>query len=101
MGTSDPLKPASEAEFNVWERAPGDAELDGWIARWTGELKGQRILDVGCGEGHLLAALKRHGYDAQGVELSSELALSAKARGLNVAAGDAVRKERQNRQPPK
>ncbi|MEM6534864.1 MAG: methionine biosynthesis protein MetW [Pseudomonadota bacterium] len=52
--------------------------------------EGVRVLDVGCGDGALLALLKSEKQvDARGLELSSELAGVALARGLPVVQGDA------------
>ncbi|MEO0785507.1 MAG: methionine biosynthesis protein MetW [Pseudomonadota bacterium] len=52
--------------------------------------KGARVLDVGCGDGELLALLRdTRGADARGLELSSEDAGRAIARGLSVVQGDA------------
>ncbi|MEM9972470.1 MAG: methionine biosynthesis protein MetW [Pseudomonadota bacterium] len=49
-----------------------------------------RILDVGCGDGGLMALLKeRHGVRASGIELSPENVAKAVARGLSVVQGDA------------
>ena len=51
---------------------------------------GSRILDVGCGEGALLAALKnRPGMDLRGLELDAANVSTAVARGLSVVQGDA------------
>lgn len=51
---------------------------------------GARVLDVGCGDGALLALLKRdRQVRARGLELSSETAGIALARGLSVIQGDA------------
>jgi len=51
---------------------------------------GTRVLDVGCGDGALLGLLRseRH-VDARGLELSSDAAGQALARGLSVIQGDA------------
>lgn len=52
--------------------------------------EGARVLDVGCGDGALLSLLKsRRQVRARGLELSSELAGVALARGLSVIQGDA------------
>ncbi len=52
--------------------------------------QGARVIDIGCGDGALLALLRdRLGVDARGLELSSELAGRALARGLSVIQGDA------------
>ncbi|RIJ24451.1 methyltransferase domain-containing protein [Henriciella barbarensis] len=52
--------------------------------------QGARVLDVGCGDGALLDLLKStRSVDARGLELSSETAGIAMARGLSVIQGDA------------
>jgi len=48
-----------------------------------------RVLDLGCGEGELLAWLKENKeVDARGVELSGKRAQKAIARGVSVYQGD-------------
>ncbi len=47
------------------------------------------VLDVGCGRGLALAELRRHGYQAVGIELSDMAAVHARDHlGLDVRAGD-------------
>jgi len=49
-----------------------------------------RVLDVGCGDGTLLAHLAREkGVDARGIELSREGVASCVTKGLAVIQGDA------------
>jgi methionine biosynthesis protein MetW len=51
---------------------------------------GARVLDVGCGDGALMAALRdTRGVDARGLELSPDNVAAAVARGLSVIQGDA------------
>ncbi len=51
---------------------------------------GSRILDVGCGDGQLMAALRDHkNVDARGLELDARDVATAVARGLSVVQGDA------------
>jgi methionine biosynthesis protein MetW len=51
---------------------------------------GSRVLDVGCGDGELLALLaQRRQVDARGIELSREGVAGCVARGLSVIQGDA------------
>jgi len=52
--------------------------------------QGVRVLDVGCGDGQLLDALRsRKAVDARGVEISRDNVAAAMARGLSVIQGDA------------
>ena len=52
--------------------------------------QGSRVLDVGCGDGGLMAALRDHrGVDARGIEIDAANVASAVARGLSVVQGDA------------
>ncbi|MFM2411110.1 MAG: hypothetical protein RL481_1938 [Pseudomonadota bacterium] len=51
---------------------------------------GARVLDVGCGDGALMAALRdQKGIDARGLEIESANVSAAVARGLAVVQGDA------------
>jgi homoserine O-acetyltransferase/O-succinyltransferase len=50
---------------------------------------GSRVLDLGCGEGELLAWLREHkGIEAQGVEIDSSKVQRAIARGVSVYQSD-------------
>ena len=50
---------------------------------------GERVLDLGCGRGDLLARLKReHRIHESGIEIEGEAASEAIARGLSVTHGD-------------
>ena len=51
---------------------------------------GSRALDVGCGDGALMAALRdERGCDARGLEIDAANVSAAMARGLSVVQGDA------------
>ena len=52
---------------------------------------GSRVLDVGCGDGELMATLKEQGVDARGLEIDPANVTAAIARGQSVVQGDANR----------
>lgn len=69
--------------------ADGRIDLDLIAAMIT---PGSRVLDVGCGDGDLLALLEtKRNVDGRGVELSQEGVNASVARGLAVVQGDADR----------
>lgn len=53
---------------------------------------GAHVLDIGCGDGALMAELReRCGIDARGIEIDPELVAECVAKGLSVVQGDANR----------
>ncbi len=78
------------ALINRWNPRNLDLVLD-----WVGPPPGSRILDVGCGRGHLVRALTERGFDAWGIDLNPnarELAGELNVRTMSAAAlefGDA------------
>jgi methionine biosynthesis protein MetW len=50
---------------------------------------GSRLLDIGCGDGTLMAALRARRCDARGLELDPANVAECVARGLSVIQGDA------------
>jgi len=48
------------------------------------------VVDIGCGRGEFLAALKGAGIRARGVDANAEMAAVARARDLDVVHGDAL-----------
>ncbi|MGH8927741.1 MAG: class I SAM-dependent methyltransferase, partial [Acidimicrobiia bacterium] len=69
------------ALINRWN--PRNLEL---IRDWLAPAPGDRILDVGCGKGHLVKALADLGIDATGIDLNpnaSLVAVTAKVRTMS------------------
>jgi len=52
---------------------------------------GERILDLGCGEGSLTERIAAAGASVVGVDVSEEMVAGARARGLDARVMDAVR----------
>jgi SAM-dependent methyltransferase len=59
-------------------------ELAGPVFGMLAPKPGERILDLGCGDGVLTAEIKAAGADVLGVDLSDELLAVARMKGLNV-----------------
>jgi methionine biosynthesis protein MetW len=76
-----------------WVSATGANELRGDL-RLIAEMvePGARVLDIGCGDGTLLAYLTRQkGVDGRGIELSQSGVNACVGHGLSVIQGDADR----------
>jgi len=65
------------------------ADLDA-IVRWVGE--GSRVLDLGCGDGHLLGRLQRDKrVEGYGIDIDIESVTQCVAGGINVIQSDLER----------
>lgn len=64
----------------VREGAPGRllARLARRLLHVAGEVSGRKVLDVGCGEGHLARLFARYGADVVGVDVSPRLIEAAR-----------------------
>ncbi|HVZ83647.1 MAG TPA: class I SAM-dependent methyltransferase [Terracidiphilus sp.] len=63
--------------------------LAGGVVEWLAAQLGERILDVGCGDGQLSAKLAATGAQIQGVDASPEMIAAARGRGIAVRQGSA------------
>ena len=70
------------------EHARFVSDLGGEIMAWLAPQPGERILDLGCGDGVLTAALAATGAVVTGVDTSEDLLAAARGRGLDVRPMD-------------
>jgi trans-aconitate methyltransferase len=63
--------------------------LGAGVLEWLGVREGERILDLGCGDGALTARIAALGADVTGLDASPEMLESARERGLPVQLGNA------------
>lgn len=65
------------------ENAAYVVEMAGEVLEWLAPRPGQRILDLGCGDGRLSLALAESGAQVLAVDGSEEMIAAAKERGLD------------------
>jgi SAM-dependent methyltransferase len=72
----------SESYFRDVERI--EATSMPHVADWVRQtLAPRRVVDVGCGPGHLLAAIRRHDIEGVGLDVSTAALKAARAKGLD------------------
>jgi len=68
-----------------------DREIDARLRAYLPLFEGTSdVLDVGCGRGEFLAALKEAGISASGVDANADMVAAACARGVRATHGDAL-----------
>lgn len=73
------------ALINRWNPRNLDIVLD-----WVGPPPGARILDIGCGRGHLVRALSKRGFDAWGIDLNPNARELAGELNVRTMSADAL-----------
>jgi O-antigen chain-terminating methyltransferase len=92
---SEPVARASVTDFKyvAFEDAfrGSDETIAARVRAYVPLFAGARdVVDLGCGRGELLAALAEHGIASRGVDVSADMAATARARGLDAVQGDAL-----------
>jgi trans-aconitate methyltransferase len=81
MQTWDPLAYGKDGKF-VHGLASG-------VLEWLAARPGERILDLGCGEGQLTLRIAANGATVVGVDSSTEMVAAARSRGIAAIEGSA------------
>lgn len=63
--------------------------LAGGVMEWLAALPGERILDLGCGDGQLTRRIMATGATVAGLDSSPQMAAAAQALGIDVTVGSA------------
>jgi trans-aconitate methyltransferase len=63
--------------------------LAGGVLEWLAPVAGERILDLGCGDGQLTKRILATGASVVGLDSSPQMVAAAHELGLDVTAGDA------------
>jgi SAM-dependent methyltransferase len=63
--------------------------LAGGVTEWLAAQAGERILDLGCGDGQLTERIAASGASVAGVDNSAEMVAAARSRGVNAEEASA------------
>jgi trans-aconitate methyltransferase len=89
MSSSDKAPAQSWSPDTYDEHARFVSDLAGEVLSWLAPRSGERILDLGCGDGVLTEELKNKGCRVIGVDASAAMIAAARARGLDARLIDA------------
>jgi trans-aconitate methyltransferase len=89
MSSSDKAPAQTWSPDTYDEHARFVSDLAGEVLNWLAPRPGERILDLGCGDGVLTEQLKNRGCRVIGVDASAGMIAAARARGLDARVADA------------
>ena len=84
-GVAEPGAPAAGQRWSAEDYARNGrfvADLAAGVVDWLAPQSGERVLDLGCGDGVLTAAIAARGASVLGVDASPELLAAAQERGI-------------------
>jgi ubiquinone/menaquinone biosynthesis C-methylase UbiE len=64
-------------------------QLGSGVLEWLAPQSGERILDLGCGDGQLTERIAATGANVTGIDASPNMVASARARGIAAEEGSA------------
>jgi SAM-dependent methyltransferase len=88
MSSSDNARAQTWSPDTYDEHARFVSDLAGEVLSWLAARPGERILDLGCGDGVLTEGLKARGCCVIGIDASPEMIAAATARGLDARVMD-------------
>ena len=65
-------------------------QLAGGVVEWLAPRPGERILDLGCGDGQLTARIAAGGIEIRGVDSSAAMVAAARERGVDAEIRRAI-----------
>jgi trans-aconitate methyltransferase len=89
MSSSDKAQAQTWSPDTYDEHARFVSDLAGEFLSWLAPRAGERILDLGCGDGVLTEQLQTMGCRVIGVDASAGMIAAARARGLDARLADA------------
>ena len=82
MTAADPSQRQTWSAETYGKHARFVSDLAGPVLEWLAPQPGERILDLGCGDGVLTAELARRGISVLGIDISDSLLKAAAGRGV-------------------
>lgn len=94
MMSSEPVTQGQASRAQTWsaegyeQNARFVSDMAGAVFDWLSPQPGEKILDLGCGDGALTRRIADAGADVTGTDISEDLLAAARGRGLSVQKMD-------------